>query len=85
MAHLLSRLRLQRFSRHDRDVPHVRFWLGTVLTAPDKQRLLLPQQETFQPPRPLSHRFRLLLGDKRAYGGAMGAPVQLIAQRLLHA
>ena len=35
---------------------NVRFWLGTVLTAPDKQRLLLPQQPTFQPAR----RFRIV-------------------------
>ena len=27
--------------------PNVASWLGTVLTAPDKQRLLLPQQQTF--------------------------------------
>jgi hypothetical protein len=35
---------------------NVRVWLRrltTVLTAPDKQRLLLPQQPTFQPASPL--------------------------------
>ncbi len=29
------------------------------------------QQQTFQPAGPLSHRFRLLLGDKRTYGRAV--------------
>ncbi len=29
------------------------FWLGTVLTAPDKQRPPAPKQQTFQPARPL--------------------------------
>ncbi len=51
--------------------PEVRCWLGTVLTGPDKQRLLLPQQPTFQPACPLSHHLRLLLGDERTYGGAV--------------
>ena len=32
----------------------VSLWLGTVLTAPDKQRPVSPQQQTFQPARPLS-------------------------------
>ncbi len=47
---------------------HVSLWLGTVLTAPDKQRPLLPQQRTFQLARPLSHSFRLLLGYEWTYG-----------------
>ncbi len=28
---------------------NVRFWLGTVLTDPDKQGPLFPQQQTFEP------------------------------------
>ena len=50
---------------------NVRLWLQAVLTAPDKQRPLFPQQRTFQPPLPLSHHLRLLLGDKRTYGRAV--------------
>ncbi len=46
-------------------------WLGTVLTAPDKQRPLYPQQQTLQPACPLSRRWRLFLGDKRTYGRAV--------------
>jgi hypothetical protein len=34
---------------------NVRFWLRTVLTAPDKQSPLYPQQQTSKPARPLSH------------------------------
>jgi len=37
-----------------------RFWLGTVLTAPDKLRPLYPQQQTLQPACPLSRRWRPL-------------------------
>ncbi len=50
---------------------NVRLWLTTVLTAPDKQCPLYPRQPTSQPARPLSHRFRLLPGDERAYGGVV--------------
>ncbi len=49
-----------RIADHDQE-PHagklqrlrVRFWLGTVLTAPDKQRPLYPRQQTMQPACPL--------------------------------
>ena len=37
-----------------------RSWLGTVLTAPDKPRPLIPQQATFANRCPLSCRFRPL-------------------------
>ncbi len=39
---------------------NVSSWLRTVLTAPDKQRPVFPQQPTFQVARPLSSRLRLL-------------------------
>ncbi len=47
---------------------HVSSWLGTVLTAHDKQRLLLPQQPTFQPACPLFAGFRPLHPGERTYG-----------------
>ncbi len=45
----------------------VGFWLGTVPTAPDKQRLLLPQQPTFQPAGPHSRRVRPLHPQQQTF------------------
>ncbi len=48
--------------------PNVRLWLDSDSRRPTPDRPLYPRQQTFQPPLPLSHRFRLLLGGKRTYG-----------------
>ena len=50
---------------------NVCLWLQADSLRGVPERLLSPRQQTFQPPLPLSHRFRLLLGYERTYGGAV--------------
>ncbi len=48
-------------------LPNVAYWLGTVLTAPDKQRLLFPRMQTFENRCPLFGEIRPLHPQQQTF------------------